>query len=123
MYLEKSGIISPLISNFFPKKDPSIYEIPYRMAVDFRKIKCITSILILPDNRDSQNFLKLHEAKLFSTLDARSGYYITVAEDSRKYTMFTTEYGKYYFLLVFCFAYLHDTIIFSKLEMEYLAHL
>ena len=40
-------------------------------------------------------FSKLLGSKLFSTLDDSSNYYnITVAEDSRKYTAFTTEYGK-----------------------------
>ena len=41
-------------------------------------------------------FSKLHGVSLFLTLNIRCGYYnITVAEDSRKYTAFTTEYGTY----------------------------
>ena len=69
-----------------------------------------------------------------------------VAEGSRKYGAFTTEYGKYDFLHVqfdihgapsyfamlisetlkgldFCFAYLDNIIFYSKLEKEYLDHL
>ena len=35
----------------------------------------------------------------FSTWDVRSAHYnITIAEDNRQYTAFTTEYGKYEFL-------------------------
>ena len=87
-------------------------------------------------------FLKLHSAKVFSTIDIRSGYYnITVAKDSWQYTAFTTEYGKYEFLgvpfstkiapsyfalnvnetlkgLDFCFAYLDDIIIYPKTEQH-----
>ena len=85
-------------------------------------------------------FLKLHGMKFYSNLDVRSNYYkITVARDSRKYTVFTTEYGKnefvresfgihvapsYFALMIhetlqgldFCFAYLDDFIIDSKTE-------
>ena len=91
-------------------------------------------------------FSKLNGSKLFSALDVRSGYYnITIAEDSRQYTAFTTEYRKYEFLRVpigihvtpsyftlminetlkgldFCFAYLDDIIIYSKTEWDHLDH-
>ena len=47
------------------------------------------------------SFSSLCGAKLFPILDVKSSYYsITVAEDSRKYTAFTAEYGKYKFLLI-----------------------
>ena len=89
-------------------------------------------------------FFKLNGTKLFSTLDVRSGYYnFTVAEDSRKYEVFTTEYGNYGFLTVpfgihvapsqfvpmisetlkgldFSFAYLDNIIIYSKTEEQIL---
>ena len=43
-------------------------------------------------------FSKLHGTKLFSTLDVSSNYYnITITKDSRKYTAFKNEYGKYEF--------------------------
>ena len=46
-----------------------------------------------------KNISKLTGSKIFSTFDVRSGYYnITIVEDSRQYTTFTTEYGKYEFL-------------------------
>ena len=92
-------------------------------------------------------FSKLNGSKLFSTLDVRSGYYnITIAEDSRQYTAFTTEYGKYEFLRIpsgiyvvpsyfalminetlkgldFFFTYLDDIIIYSKTEQQHLDHI
>ena len=41
----------------------------------------------------------INEWRLYLILDIRSGYCnITVAKESRKYTVFTTEYGKYEFL-------------------------
>ena len=52
-----------------------------------------------PLMRIGRIFSKLHRAKLFSTFDVGSSCWnITVAKDSRKYTAFTTEYGKYEFL-------------------------
>ena len=92
-------------------------------------------------------FFKLHGAKSFSTLNVTSGYYsITVDENSRKYTAFTAECGKYEFLSVpfgihitqcyfammisetfkgldFCFAYSDDIIIFFKTENKHLDHI
>ena len=85
---------------------------------------------------------KLHRVKLLSTLDVRSHYCnITMDENSRKYTAFTTEYGKYEFIHVlfgihgalscftvkineklrgldFCFAYLHGTIWYKPRNMN-----
>ena len=79
-------------------------------------------------------------------LDVRSSYYnITVAEDGRKYTIFTREYGKFEFPCVlfridvspsyfdvmvdeplkglhFCFADLQYIIIYSKSEKDHLDH-
>ena len=46
-------------------------------------------------------FSNLYDAKLFSVFDVRSRYYyITVAEDIRKYMDFSTEYSKYEFLQI-----------------------
>ena len=72
----------------FPK------ETMEHLAKDKRVILCTY-------NENRQLFLKLHGAKSFSTLDIRSGYLnITVAEDSRKYKVFTTEYGTYEFVQI-----------------------
>ena len=101
--LEKTGIISPSTSNFaslliiaHKKKDPITHEITYRMVVDFRNVNEQLEYLSFPLVHIDRIFSKLNGSKLFSTLDVRSGYYnITIAEESRQYTAFTTEYGKY----------------------------
>ena len=92
-------------------------------------------------------YAKLKGAKVFSTIDLRSGYHhIALGKDSRAKTAFVTPFGKYKFLMVpFCLAqatayfqllmnkvleglpyamtYLDDIIIFSKNEEEHLKHL
>ena len=92
-------------------------------------------------------YAKLKDAKVFSTIDLRSGYHhIGLGKDSRAKTAFVTPFGKYKFLMVqfglaqvpayfqllmnkaleglsYAMTYLDDIIIFSKNEMEYLEHL
>ena len=79
-----------------------MYEISYRMVVNFRKIIKQLEYWSFPvDDEKWQNTFKIIRCKFFSTLDIRSGYYhITIAENSRKYAVFTTEYDKYEFLWV-----------------------
>ena len=87
-------------------------------------------------------------AKVFPTLDLRSGYYhIGLSENSKAKTAFVTLFGKYQFETVpfglaqapgyfqqlismvlqgcsdFAMAYLDDIIIFSKNEEEHLKHI
>ena len=46
-------------------------------------------------------YAKLKDAKVFSTIDLRSGYHhITLGKDSRAKTAFVTPLGKYEFLMV-----------------------
>ena len=106
--LREAGITSLSTANFaspviiVPKrKDLTTHEITYRMVVDFRKmneqLEYCSYLLMCTDRILS----KLNGSKLFSTLDVTSGCYnITIAENSRQYTAFTTEYGKYEFLRV-----------------------
>ena len=93
-------------------------------------------------------FLKLGGAKVFSTIDLRSGYYhIGLPRESRAKSAFVVPMGKwefkrtpfglsqapaYFQLLIdkvlmecssFAMGYLDDIIIFSKLEEEHLQHL
>ena len=92
-------------------------------------------------------YAKLKGAKVFSTIDLRSGYHhITLGKDSRAETAFVTPFGKYEFLMVpfglaqapayfqllmnkvleglpYAMTYLDDIIIFSKNEEEHLGHL
>ena len=90
---------------------------------------------------------RLRGAKVFSTLDLRSGYYHTnLSESSKAKTAFVTPLGKYQFEAVpfglvqapayfqqvismvlqdcseFAMVYLDDIIIFSKNEKEHLKH-
>ena len=92
-------------------------------------------------------YAKLKGAKVFSTIDLRSGYYyIALGKDSRAKTAFVTPFGKYEFLMVpfglaqapayfqllinqvleglnFAMTYLDDIIIFSNSEEEHLLYL
>ena len=92
-------------------------------------------------------YAKLKGAKVFSTIDLRSGYHhIALGKDSRAKTAFVTPFGKYEFLMVpvglaqasayfqllmnkvleglpYAMTYLDDIIIFSKNEEEHLEHL
>ena len=91
---------------------------------------------------------QLQGAKVFTTLDLRSGYYhIDLSENSKAKTAFVTPFGKYQFEAVpfglaqapayfqqvismvlqgcseFAMPYLDDIIIFSKNEEEHLKHI
>ena len=92
-------------------------------------------------------YAKLKGAKVFSTIDLRSGYYhVALGKDSRTKTAFVMPFGKYKFHMVpfglaqvptyfqllmnqvleglnFTMTYFDDTIIFSNSEEEHLLHL
>ena len=92
-------------------------------------------------------YAKLKGAKVFSTIDLRSGYHhIALGKSSRAKTTFVTPFGKYKFLMVpfglaqapayfqllmnkvlhgldFAMTYLDDIIIFSKNKLQHLEHL
>ena len=92
-------------------------------------------------------YAKLKGAKVFSTIDLRSGYYhMVLGKDSRAQTAFVTPFGKYKFLmdpfglpqapayfqllmyqvlkgLNFAMTYLDDIIIFSNSKEKHLLHL
>ena len=92
-------------------------------------------------------YAKLKGAKVFSTIDLRSGYHhIALGKSSRAKTAFVTPFGKYEFLMVpfglaqapayfqllmnkvlkrlkFAMMYLDDIIIFSQDESQHLEHL
>ena len=95
-----------------------------------------------------QLYTELRGAKVFTTLDLRSGHYhIELGKDSQAKKAFVTPFGKYEFNMVpfglgqapayfqvlikkvlkglhkFAVAYLDDIIIFSKNEEEQLEHL
>ena len=92
-------------------------------------------------------YAKLKGAKVFSTIDLRSGYHhIALGKSSRAKTTFVMPFGKYEFLMVpfglaqapayfqllmnkvlkglkFAMMYLDDVIIFSQDELQHLEHL
>ena len=152
--MEKAGIIFPSTSYFanlviivLKKKDSTANEITYRMVEILGKWMNNWNTGPAPLMYIDRIFSKLNGSKLFSTCDIRSRYYnITIAEYSRQYTAFTTEYGKYEFLKSpfwhscstqlfhtndkwntkscrFCFTYLDNIIIYSKTEWHHLDHI
>ena len=147
---------SPIV--VVPKKSAPREPPKRRLCVDFRKVnelqqEIITAgktkgqISIHPLPKIDEMYVKLKGAKVFSTIDLRSGYYhITLGKSSRAKTAFVTPFGKYkfhmasfglaqapaYFQLLmnkvlnglnFAMTYLDDIIIFSKNESQYLEHL
>ena len=106
------------------------------------KIKGQISIHLLP--KIDEMYAKLKGAKVFSTIDLRSGYHhIALGKSSRAKTAFVTPFGKYKFLMVpfglaqapdyfqllmnkglkFTMMYLDNIIIFSQDELQHLEHL
>ena len=129
-----------------------------RLCVDFRKVnelqqEVITAgktkgqISIHPLPKIDEMYAKLKGAKVFSTIDLRSGYHhIALGKSSRAKTAFVMPFGKYEFLMVpfglaqapayfqllmnkvlkglkFAMIYLDDIIIFSQDESQHLEHL
>ena len=104
------------------------------------------SLILLP--KIDEMYANLCDAKIFTTLDLRSGYYhIALDNESKAKTAFVTPFGKYEFNTVpfglaqapayfqqlisivlqdcsdFAMAYLDDIIIFSQNEEDHLKHI
>ena len=147
---------SPIV--IVPKKSAPGEPPKRRSCVDFRKVnelqqEVITAgktkgqISIHPLPKIDEMYAKLKGAKVFSTIDLRSGYHhIALGKSSRAKTAFVTPFGKYKFLMVpfglarapaffqllmnkvlkglkFAMTYLDDIIIFSENESQHLEHL
>ena len=104
-------------------------------------------ISIHPLPKIDEMYAKLKGAKVFSTIDLRSGYHhIALGKSSRAKTAFVTPFGKYKFLMVpfglaqapayfqllmnkvlkglkFAMTYLDNIIIFSQDELQHLEHI
>ena len=130
------------------------------MCVDFRKINDLQpqvrrvdsatsgNISLVPLPKIDEMYAVLCGAKIFTTLDLRSGYYhINLDEELKAKTAFMTPFGKYEFNSVpfglaqalayfqqlismvlqdcrdFVMAYLDDIIIFSRTMKEHLKHI
>ena len=162
--LEHAGVIAKSMSKWaspivvVPKKSAPGEPPKRRLCVDFRKVnelqqEVITAgktkgqISIHPLPKIDEMYAKLKGAKVFSTIDLRSGYHhIALDKSSRAKTAFVTPFGKYEFLMVpfglaqapayfqllmnkvlkglkFMMTYLDDIIIFSQDELQHLEHL
>ena len=162
--LECVGIITKSMSPWaspiviVPKKSSPREPPKRRLCVDFRKVnelkqqvitegKSKGQISIHPLPKIDEMYAKLKVAKVFSTIDLRSGYHhLDLGKDSRAKTAFVTPFGKYEFLMVpfglaqasayfqllmnkvleglsYAMTYLDDVIIFSTNELEHLEHL
>ena len=132
------------------------------MCIDFRKINKLQpktqrvdkqintqgNLSLIPLPKIDKMYANLHGAKIFTTLDLRSGYYhIGLDKESKAKTAFVTPFGKYKFNTVpfglaqapayfqqlisivlqdcseFAMVYLDNIIIFSKNEEEHLKHI
>ena len=146
----EAGIISPSVSPWsFPvvlvrKPDNSV-----RFCVDYRKLNSITRKDSHPLPRISEALDALGGAKLFSTLDLRSGFWqLQMADNAKEKTAFITHNGLFEFNRLpfglcnstatfqramthvlrglewdLCLAYIDDLIIFSRWFDEHLLHL
>ena len=146
---------SPIV--IVPKKSAPGEPPKRRLCVDFRKVNDLQEVItaektkgqisIHPLPKIDEMYVKLKGAKVFSTIDLRSGYHhITLGKSSRAKTAFVTSYGKYEFLMVpfglaqspayfqllmnkvlkglkFLMTYLDDIIIFSENESQHLEYL
>ena len=162
--LEHAGVITKSMSKWaspivvVPKKSAPGEPPKRRLCVDFRKVnelqqEVITAgktkgqISIHPLPKINEMYAKLKGAKVFSTIDLRSGYHhIALGKSSRAKTAFVMPFGKYEFLMVpfglaqapayfqllmnkvlkglkFTMMYLDDIIIFSQDELQHLEHL
>ena len=161
---EHAGVITKSMSKWaspivmVPKKSAPREPLKRRLCTDFRKVnelqqEVITAgktkgqISIHPLPKIDEMYAKLKGAKVFSTIDLRSGYHhIVLGKSSRAKTAFVTPFGKYRFLMVpfrlaqapayfqllmnkvlkglkFVMTYLDDIIIFSQNELQHLEHL
>ena len=162
--LERAEVIKKSMSNWaspiviVPKKSAPGEPPKRRLCIDFRKVNELQQKVLAEGKKRGQislhplpkigkMYAKLKGAKVFSTIDLRSGYYhIALGKDSRAKTAFVTPFGKYEFLMVpfglaqapayfqllmnqvleglnFMMTYHDDIIIFINSEEEHLIHL
>ena len=163
--LEKAGVIERSLSPWaspvivVPKKSAPDEPPRRRLCVDYRRVNSLQPevekgdkskgcLSLYPLPKIDEMFGKLNGAKIFSTIDLRSGYYhIGLTQESRAKSAFVVPMGKWEFkrtpfglsqapacfqLLInkvlmdcghFAMGYLDDIIIYSKTEEEHLKHI
>ena len=110
--LEQAGVITKSMSKWaspiviVSKRSAPTEHVKRRLCIDFRKVNALQQeiltdgktrgqISIHPLPRIDEMYAKLKGAKVFSTIDLRSGYYhIALDKDSRAKTAFVTPFGK-----------------------------
>ena len=115
---ERAGVITKSMSKWaspivvVPKKSAPGEPPKRRLCVDFRKVNDLQQEVIMagktkgqisihPLPKIDEMYAKLKGAKVFSTIDLRSGYHhIALGKGSRAKTAFVTPFGKYEFLTV-----------------------
>ena len=114
--LEQAGFIKKSISLWaspiivVPKKSAPGEPPRHRMCIDFRKLNELQpevhhadletggNISLVPLPKIDEMYGRLQWAKVFTTVDLRSGYYhIGLSENSKAKTAFVTPFGKYQF--------------------------
>ena len=163
--LEKAGVIERSLSPWaspvivVPKKSSPNEPPRRRLCVDYRRVNSLQPqvekgdkskgcLSLYPLPKIDEMLAKLKGAKVFSTIDLRSGYYhIGLTKESRAKSAFVVPMGKWEFkktpfglaqapaafqFLInkvlmecgkFAMGYLDDIIIFSKTEEEHLKHI
>ena len=125
------------------KKDGGV-----RFCVDYRALNTVTKKDVFPMPRIDDMLNQLGGKQIFSTLDAKTGYWqIRMGPTSQQKTAFTTHTGLYEFRVMpfgvcngpvtfqhlmqrvlrgtsdFCNVYIDDIIVFSKAVEEHVEHL
>ena len=164
--LERADIITRSVSPWASpvvmvlKKSAPGEPLRRRMCIDFYAVNALQPKVVQTNSKANGNltlhplpnidqlYAQLRGAKVFTTLNLRSGYYhIELGKDSQAKTAFVTPFGKYEFNMVpfglaqapayfqalinkvlkglhkFAVTYLDDIVIFSKNEEEHLEHL
>ena len=105
---EHQPLASPIV--VVPKKSAHGEPPRHRMCIDFRKLNELQpevhransekggNISLVPLPKIDEMYGRLQGAKVFTTLDLKSGYYhIGLLENSKAKTAFVTPFGKYQF--------------------------
>jgi hypothetical protein len=121
----------------------------WRFCIDFRKLNTVTTKDAYPIPRIDATLDQLGEAKVFSSLDLRSGYWqVAIAQEDREKTAFVTNEGQFQWKRMpfglcnapgtfqrlmdmvlaglkyqCCLVYLDDVIVYSKNNEEHVKDL
>ena len=148
----QSNIIQPSVS---PWSSPVVLvkkkDGPLRFCIDYRRLNAITRKDVFPMPRIDDMLEQLKGKRIFTTLDAKSGYWqVQMDPTSREKTAFQTSNGLYEFLVMpfwlcnapatfqqliqqvlsgmgndhpFCCAYIDDILVYSDNVEQHIQHL